>query len=261
MNYFKTNLKFLRKQKGLTQGEFALKIGVNRPKIGSYEEGRAEPKYETLQNISHFFQITLDTLLQKNLSQNSELLKTNLAEKDVRVLPIVVNSANEELIPLVPVKAAAGYMNNFDDVEFVENLPHFSLPVPETTQGTFRAFQLKGDSMLPIQPESYVIGEYLENWNWLKDGDTYIIISKEEGIVYKRAYNKIEQSKHLELHSDNTEYEPFKVAIDDIAEIWKAKGYLSFDLPEKESENTSVNELSEMMAKLQGEVEKLKKGR
>ena len=54
-NFFAPNLKFLRKSKGLTQGDFALKIGINRPKVGSYEEGRAEPNLVTLQNISHFF--------------------------------------------------------------------------------------------------------------------------------------------------------------------------------------------------------------
>ena len=50
LNFFAQNLKHLRKVKGLTQGDFAAKIGINRPKVGSYEEGRAEPSLETLQN-------------------------------------------------------------------------------------------------------------------------------------------------------------------------------------------------------------------
>lgn len=259
MNYFKENLKFLRKQSGLSQTEFANKIGVNRPIIGSYEEGRAEPKFETLQNISHFFNITLDYLLQKNLSQGSELLINKINGRDLRILPIIVNSADEELIPLVPIKAVAGYMNSYEDIDFVENLPKFSLPVPETSQGTFRAFQIKGDSMLPIQPGSYILSEFIENWNWIKDGETYIVVSKDEGVVYKRVFNKIDDSKSLELHSDNTDYNSFSIPINNVVEVWKAKGYLSFEMPEQATNNPTVNDLSHMMAKLQGEVEKLKK--
>jgi transcriptional regulator with XRE-family HTH domain len=259
LNYFKENLKFLRKQAGLSQTDFANKIGVNRPIIGSYEEGRAEPKFETLQNISHFFQITLDSLLQKKLTKNAKSGLKNIEGNNLRILPIIVNQGNTELIPLVPIKASAGYMTGYEDIEFVENLPKFSLPVQELSQGTFRAFQIKGDSMLPIQPGSYVLGEYVENWNWIKNGETYIIVSKDEGVVYKRAFNKIEKSQSLELHSDNKSYEPFSIHINDVVEVWKAKGYLSFDLPEQTSENPTVNDLSQMMAKLQSEVEKLKK--
>ena len=129
----------------------------------------------------------------------------------------------------------------------------------ELSQGTFRAFQIKGDSMLPIQSGSYVLGEYIENWNWIKNGETYIIVSKDEGVVYKRVFNKIEESQSLDLHSDNKIYEPFSIQINDVVEVWKAKGYLSFDLPEQTEENPSVTDLSQMMAKLQSEVEKLKK--
>lgn len=261
MNYFTSNLKFLRKQKGLTQGELANKIGVNRPKIGSYEEGRAEPKFETLQNISHFFQITLDDLLEKKLSHSEELLIKNSGENHLRILPILVNSDNEELIPLVPVKAAAGYMNNYDDVEFVENLPKFSLPVKELSQGTYRAFQIKGDSMLPIPSNTYILSEYVENWNWIKSGACYIIVSKEEGVVYKRVYNKLEQEQLLELHSDNVEYETFTIPASEIVEVWKARGYLSFELPEVQNQKSSstVDELTTMMLQLKSEVDELKK--
>lgn len=259
MNYFSVNLKFLRKQNGYTQADFANKIGVNRPIIGSYEEGRAEPKFETLQNISHFFQIAIDDLLEKRLDQEVTTLKKDIEGNNIRVLPIVVNSENEELIPLVPIKASAGYLSNYSDPEFIERLPNFSLPLKELSQGTFRAFQIKGDSMLPIQPGSYVLTEHLENWNWIKDGECYVIVSKDEGVVYKRVYKQFEKQKHLELKSDNKNYEPFHIPIENVVEVWKAKGYLTFDLPDSsEKETLSVNEISTMLLELQSKVEKLK---
>ena len=257
MNYFKSNLKYLRKLKGLTQDELAQKINVSRPKIGSYEEGRAEPKFETLQNISHFFQVTLDILLQKNLAKSSELLISKSEGKDLRVLPILVNSSNEELIPIVPVKAAAGYMNSYDDIEFIEKLPHFSLPLQEFSQGTYRAFQIKGDSMLPVQPGSYILAEHVENWNWIKDGECCVIISQNEGVVYKRLYHKSEDEHSFELRSDNKTYEPYSIHLSEVAEIWKAKGFLTFELP-KPKEELSVNELSSMLLDLKNKVDNLK---
>ena len=69
----------------------ANKIDVNRPKIGSYEEGRAEPKFETLQNISHFFQVSIDDLLEKELSQTKKVTLKNIEGNNLRVLPIVVD--------------------------------------------------------------------------------------------------------------------------------------------------------------------------
>lgn len=258
-NFFAPNLKFLRKSKGLTQGDFALKIGINRPKVGSYEEGRAEPNLVTLQNISHFFKVKLDDLIEKDLSQTKRLGKKDFEANDLRVLPIVVNNEQKESISMVPVKACAGYLNGYADPEFIEELPHFNLPMSEFSQGTYRAFEIKGDSMLPIQPGSYVLAEYVENWNWIKDQQCYVVISKNDGVVYKRVVNQLDKKQSLLLHSDNSSYESYEIDGNDIIEVWKAKAFLSFDLPEKTSDQISVDELSTMMLKLKNEVESLKK--
>src|SRR5690606_251955 len=102
----------------------------------------------------------------------------------VRVLSITVDEEDRENIELVPVKASAGYLNGYADPEFIRELPRFHLPIFK--QGTYRAFELKGDSMLPLQPGTIVVGEFVEDWKNIKPGETYIIISKSEGVVYKR---------------------------------------------------------------------------
>lgn len=257
-NYFASNLKFLRKSKGLTQSDFAPKININRPKVGSYEEGRAEPNLVTLQNISHFFKVKLDDLIEKDLSQAIRVAKKDFEGNDLRILPIVVNSEQVERISMVPVKAAAGYLNGYADPEFIEELPNFNLPMSEFSQGSYRAFQIKGDSMLPIKPGSYVLAEYLENWNWIKDNQCYIVVSKEEGVVYKRVINQLASNQNLELHSDNSAYDAYSISGNDLVEIWQAKAFLSFDMPEKTSEQISVDQLSSMMQQLKSDVDNLK---
>lgn len=258
MNFFANNLKFLRKQKKLTQVDFAKKIGINRPKVGSYEEGRAEPNMETLQNISHFFKVKMDDLVEVNLMANGNQPKKDIYGKGLRILPIVVDESDKEKVSLVPAKAAAGYLNGYADPEFVEQLPSFNLPLQETQNGTYRLFQIEGDSMLPIPSASYIVGQYVDNWQTVKDNNCYVFVTQSEGIVFKRAINKVEERQCFELHSDNKNYEPFSVNAEEVVEVWEAKGYLTFDLPTIDHSALSVDRLSEVVMQLKGEVERLK---
>ncbi|MEX2380038.1 MAG: helix-turn-helix domain-containing protein [Vicingaceae bacterium] len=258
MNFFAGNLKFLRKQKKLTQADFAKKIGINRPKVGSYEEGRAEPNMETLQNISHFFKVKMDDLVEVNLMENDNQPQKDISGKGLRILPIVVNESDKEKVSLVPAKAAAGYLNGYADPEFVEQLPAFDLPLQETQNGTYRLFQIEGDSMLPIPSESYIIGQYINNWETVRDNKCYVFVTLNDGIVYKRAINKVSEKQSFELQSDNKSYDTYEVKVEEVIEIWEAKGYLTFDLPQESSSQLSVNQLSEVVMQLKGEVERLK---
>ena len=218
MNYFPINLKYLRKVKDIRQSDLADKLGVNRSAVGAYEEGRAEPKLSTPRNISLYFDISIDALLHEELSQKKQKPKADLQGKGLRVLPITIDrSQDKELIDLVPVKASAGYLGGYGDVDFIEALPHFSLPVPELSQNnSYRVFQIQGDSMLPVTTGSYVIGEYLQDWKAIRSERCYILLTKEDGIVYKRVVNNLDYDATLLLKSDNPAYKPYEVGIEDI---------------------------------------------
>lgn len=70
MTYFGTNIKKIRQIKGLSQQAFADLLDLTRGIISSYEEGRAEPKIETLLHIAHFFNLSTDELISKPLTVN-----------------------------------------------------------------------------------------------------------------------------------------------------------------------------------------------
>jgi phage repressor protein C with HTH and peptisase S24 domain len=150
-------------------------------------------------------------------------------------------------------KAAAGYLNGYADPEFIEELPRFQLPF--LPQGTYRAFEISGDSMLPLTPGTIIIGEYVENWEVLKDGHCYILVTGTEGVVYKRVYNKLDEGKVLSLHSDNPAYPPYSVKIADVVEVWKAKAYISSVFPDPDM---SIQKLASIVLDLQNHVIKLK---
>lgn len=70
MTYFGTNIKKIRQIKGLSQQAFAEILDLNRGVISSYEEGRAEPKIETLLRIATILDLTTDELLSKPITIN-----------------------------------------------------------------------------------------------------------------------------------------------------------------------------------------------
>jgi DNA-binding XRE family transcriptional regulator len=262
MNHLPENLKYLRKSKGMTQQALAEALFINRPVIGAYEEGRAEPKLETVKKIGELFNITLEDLFYTSLSEKiSGNTSSNPAKSDVKipnalkVLSITVDSQDRENIEWVPIKASAGYLNGYSDPEYMSTLPKFQLPMLKG--GTLRAFEIKGDSMLPLMSGTFVIGEYLEDYRLLRDGSTYIVISQSEGIVYKRVF-RIENEPFLKMVSDNPTYVPYNLPLEDILEIWKAKAFISTRFPEPESEN-SIEKLSEMLVELQKTMDHLKK--
>lgn len=247
MSNIAKNLKYLRKKKGLTQQQFADEMGIKRASVGAYEEERADPKYELLKKIATFYGLTMDELANDTINDKWKPTPRGNAA-NVRVLSITVDGDDRENIELVPVKASAGYLNGYADPEYIAELPKFSLPM--FRQGTYRAFEIKGDSMLPLQPGSIVIAEYMESWADIKPGQTYVVISRSDGVVYKRVAFKYKEEKGLKLLSDNKNYEPYWVEAADILEIWRAKAYISTQLPEPNPEPT-METLTAMMAQMQ----------
>ncbi|HPR33250.1 MAG TPA: helix-turn-helix domain-containing protein [Prolixibacteraceae bacterium] len=255
MIYLQQNIRHLRKQNNLTQEQLADKLGIKRALIGAYEEGRAVPRLLVIQQLSLLFGISIDRLLTVDLV----VQPPHLGNPELKVLTTIVDAHNEERICIVPVKAAAGYLTGFSDPEYVAELPHFALPVAELSQGrTYRVFQIRGDSMLPVPSGAYIFCDYVEALNGIRDGKPYVIITADDGIVYKRVYNRVSNDGTLLLKSDNEEYAPYSIPASQVLEVWQALGFLTFDLPEPDDRN--LEKLSSMVYKMQEELNRLKKG-
>ena len=227
--HFAQRLKTLRKAKGLTQQELADRLGLKRASLGAYEEGRAEPRLINVVAISEFFGVSVDALLK-----GTDSAEDRERGKSLRILTVPVNEIDkEERVAVVPVKAAAGYLEGYGDPAYVQGLPTFDLPLPEvSSQLTHRLFQIKGESMLPIPSGSYILSNYEEDWHRAGGMRPYIIITRNDGVVFKRIENRLDsQHNDFWLISDNPDYPPFSVRPEDVVEIWRARGYLAFDWP------------------------------
>ncbi|MCC7231836.1 MAG: helix-turn-helix transcriptional regulator [Bacteroidia bacterium] len=261
--YFNTNIKILRKRRNRTQDIVAGELGISRSTINSYENGSIRnPTLDALMLFSKYFHISIDTLVKVDLArlsgfQLSELEKGHdvyVTGSRLRVLATTVDSQNRENIEVVPLKAKAGYRNGFADPEYIKKLPAFQLPLLLSDR-KYRMFQISGDSMLPIPDKSWVIGEYLENWYDIKDDQAYIILTQDEGIVFKIAVNQLRKKKTLLLKSLNTEYESYEVPVNEVREVWKFCNYMSNELPEQ---SLVKDELLHKLASLEKEVKGIK---
>jgi phage repressor protein C with HTH and peptisase S24 domain len=169
-------------------------------------------------------------------------------------LATTVDSHNRENIEVVPIKAKAGYKNGFADPDFIKKLPTFQLPILFNDR-KYRMFQISGDSMLPIPDKSYVIAEYLENWYDIKDDEAYVLLTQEEGIVFKIVQNHLRKKRSLTLKSLNTTYNPYELNVSEIREVWKFCNYMSTEIPDS---NFAKEDLIEKLSKLEMEVKSIK---
>src|SRR5579871_5231551 len=241
------NLKYLRKLRGWTQEEFATKLKIKRSLLGAYEEERADPRIDVLETVGNIFKLSLDELLRKDLGETKG--GSYLAKR--RALKLTAAS-NE--IQLVPVKAAAGYLAGYADPEFLDELNTFTLPM--LAPGTYRAFEIVGDSMLPTPSGSVIVGEKVEDLEEVKSNQTYVVVSRNEGIVYKRVLKNSKSKTKLTMVSDNTTYQPYQVNSDDVIEVWKAQMIIS---KANTQHRWDVNQLANLVSNLQDQVSTLKK--
>ncbi|HEY8388919.1 MAG TPA: LexA family transcriptional regulator, partial [Parasegetibacter sp.] len=228
------------------QEEFAERLGIKRSLLGAYEEERADPRIDVLEIVGDIFKVTLDDLLRKDLS---EVKGSYLAKRRAQKM-----SADRNEIQFVPVKAAAGYLAGYADPEFIDELNTFTLPM--LAPGKYRAFEIIGDSMMPTPSGSVIVGEKVENIDSIKSNQTYIVVSRTEGVVYKRVMKNNRSKNKLTLISDNTAYEPYSVNIEDVLELWQAQMIIS---KANVQARWDVNQLASLVSSLQEQVSTMKK--
>lgn len=263
MSIFSSNIKLLRKRRGRTQDDVAFVLDMKRSTLSGYENQVAQPGIEALLAFSKYFGISVDTLLKVDLLQLSQSELSQLEKgydvfitgSKIRILATTVDGDNNENIEVVNQKASAGYRLGFSDPEYIKILPTFHMPFL-SKEKKYRTFQIKGDSMLPIPDGSWVTGEFVQNWNLIRDGQPYIVLTLDDGIMFKVVTNRVKQFGRLTMNSLNPLYDSYDIDIKDVREVWKFVHYISSALPEP---NLPREDLAITVSALKKDMEKLKK--
>jgi transcriptional regulator with XRE-family HTH domain len=244
------NLKFLREQKAWTIAKTADNLDISPERYSNYERGLRQPDIDMLIKLSSFWKLSIDILIKADLSKTD--ISTLLAVGSNRLLmPILVDKDRNDTIEVIPVKSHAGYAKGYSDPQFFDKLPIMKLPFRIT--GKHRAFPIKGDSMPPVKEGSFVVGKFVESANEIENGNTYVVLTANEGLVYKRVYKK---GSVLELHSDNKSYQPYQVKLEDVLELWKF--VCCINLSDQKEEEINMQSLMDMLKSMKVEMEGLR---
>jgi transcriptional regulator with XRE-family HTH domain len=233
------NLKLLRKQFGKSQDDVSKSLGLNRSTYSGYENSVAQPSLEIISMISDYYNISVDAILKNDFSsfspsqwsKLSNSWKSSATGSKLRVLTAQVSEKNDELIEMIPIKARAGYALGYSDPEFIKELPTIRLPFLSKNR-KYRTFPISGDSMPPVSDGSFVVAEFVQDWTSIASDIPCILVTKDEGIVFKIIENQIKKDKTVLLTSTNPLYEPYSVELKDIHEIWIFRCYISMELPD-----------------------------
>lgn len=210
--------KEVREELGFTQSQFASELGI-KSTTAEIERGRIRITGTVVVLLFEKYNINPLWLYGKSN-------KKQLNPKGTDVIPqmISVDNQGNENILLVNQKASAGYGSNLHDLEFYDELPAFTFPLPEYRNTTFRGFQISGDSMTPlVQANDWVLAQAVERIDEIKDGDICIIVEK-DSLLLKQIYKK---GRQFELVSLNPEYSSVFIESEAILELWKYHSKIS----------------------------------
>lgn len=111
---FKDMLKSLREERGLSQDELARLTQLSKSTISMYENGNREPKFETLEVIADFFNVDMNTLLDK---KQPIMVLTQQEETHIKKYRQLDADGREEIDDLIDVKLAKLQRKTEEDVE------------------------------------------------------------------------------------------------------------------------------------------------
>lgn len=252
MSKLAQNIAHLRRMRGLSQEQLADDLGIKKSRLGAYEEGRSEPPIDLLLELSRYFKLPVDALIRYDLCKSDGKTFIDIGRNRI-LFPITIDSENNDNIEVVTLKASAGYLNGYGDPEYIEKLQRMNLPFVPT--GKHRAFPIKGDSMPPLKDGCFVVGRFVEDLRNLRDGRTYVLLTRNDGIVYKRVFK---QKKSLQLCSDNKYYQPYEVPLFDILEAWEF--VCSINTTEYQEDDLNLSSIMNMLRQMQVELKEIKKG-
>lgn len=358
MSLISNNLKYLRRINGLTQEQFARRIGTKRANVGAYEESRAIPPVDTLKIIANTFGITVDDFVKKDIRKLREtpdltfgfeakpfysndrietpavsveidpfdipinklpnndvfneanfgktspkedfenysapsigdLMKKFLGdeppvsfeknqepktvervaqsvnlkpsfEREPYVAPQYIslptnsqpinNQTINQSISLVRRFQFNEYLVKHSDFHFLKTLSLFTIPT--LASGDYRAFEAGEDFAFE---GALLIGSLVKNWHEIADAKNYVLVTKSNGIIYRRVYNQVKIKGTLLLSTDNNRFPSSEISFTDVIEIWEIKAFVSHTLPEP---TTPYSKLGNLVDEMKFELERIKK--
>lgn len=247
------NIKKIRQAKKISQAEFAQLFNLARPSVGAYEEGRSEPKIDTIIQIANHFRISIDVLLTRKLTI-SEIYSFDQLNKKLDKVHQTKTTA-KQLGKEVPVVRNAHYLDyivNIEKGDYLKNLERMHIPWDK--KSNMRIFEMKGSEMeyqqQGLHHDDLLITEQYELEKVEDLIGLIVVLVNKKGITTRRL--KEVKADHLLLNADDPNYSDLSIDKTDILELWKTVGVFTTYL-------NPPSRLEERILKIEEELRKIKK--
>ncbi len=195
---FGKNLRHLRIKKGLEQLELAQLLGrKSASSVSEWEKGTYTPKSGLLSDIARLFNVPLQDLMNKDLTD----------EKPSNMIPVNPKTVS---IPILGVIACG------DPITAEENISEYRNESPDNLpSGNIYYVEAKGDSMEPTIPDgSHVL---IREQPEVEYGEIAAVLVNDDTEVTLKRVKK--QGDLIMLVPDNSEHEPYIITKNNPAKI------------------------------------------
>lgn len=228
MSFFGKNIKKIRSIKGLSQQAFAELFELKRGTLGAYEEGRSEPKIDTIIKIANHFSIAIDDLLTNELTVN-QLLKF---KGDLTTYAEDIKREKFAVIPCITENNSNDYIALYNKESFIKELPVLQLPLNPTKE--FRGYTVSNLEMSShdkgFYPKDVIVGEKVPSTVIKKlNNGTLVFVVVDDKLIFRRLYVT---KGNAVLRADHKNIEDSTYPLSDIKELWRVRYVFFRRIPE-----------------------------
>jgi phage repressor protein C with HTH and peptisase S24 domain len=226
--------------------QFALAVDYHPQNLNDIMKGKRDVTIELIKNAAEIYKINPQYIFtgHGSMFSDEEIIQQPAPSQTFKSL---------EKIVYVPTAAHAGYTEQFHDPIFLDDLVSFSLPDYKFQHGTYRCFDIMGDSMEPsLYAGDKVVCSQVDSNNFyssVRNNLVYVIVM-EGSLVVKRVLNKVRENRTMMMLSDNSYYQPYEVSIEEIREIWHVEVKISPYLPSPNNIRNAFHEEMDGMKKI-----------
>ncbi len=220
--------------------QFALQLGYVPQSLNEIKKGNRDVTIELCRKAIETFNINPSYLFTGEGDLFTYMNGDADSDTSCNDIPLL-----KEEIVYVPVAAQAGYGDNIQDPVMLGNFETFTLPNFRYQHNSHRCFDVAGDSMEPtLYSGDKIVCSHLEQENWihgLKDNLVYVVITNCD-VVVKRVLNRIKEAGRVELYSDNSYYEAYRLPVEEVKEVWVVKTKISPFMPSPKNIRNALHE-------------------
>ncbi len=211
-NKIATRLKTYLSDNQISPRAMAIKCGIDPSNFQKMLKGDQTISEKSINKISSSCDINVEWLL----TGEGEMLKEN----NTSVTEVTEIEPNGNVIPLLPVEAIAGGLQDWSKTVELADCRKVVSPIP----GADYAIQVSGDSMEPeIHNGTYIYIKKINERSFIPWGNT-MVVDTENGVVVKKLFPVENNTQTILAKSVNPAYPPFKIPTDSIFGIYRVLG-------------------------------------